>query len=106
MIVKSLSFEVPLLTIIWVDAVLAVTSHVPVTFGNFGVREGLAVAAFGIYGVPPETAVAYGLLVYGCRIPLALIGAGYQLALIAGWTSMRSTTANTRTPPAVAEPRD
>jgi hypothetical protein len=100
MIMKSLNFDVPLLTIIWVDALLAVTSHVPITIGNFGVREGLVVAAFELYGVPADVAVAYSLLIYGCRIPLALIGAGYQLALVAGLTSMRSKSGDRRALPA------
>lgn len=92
MIMKSLGFEVPLLTIIWVEALLVVTSHVPITVGNFGVREGLVVAAFALHGVPADVAVAYGLLLYGCRMILALIGASYQVALIAGWATMRPGT--------------
>jgi hypothetical protein len=89
MIMKSLGFTVPLSTIIWIDAMLLAASHVPITFGNFGVREGLVVAAFGLYGVPADVAVAYGLIVYSCRHILALVGAGYQVALIAGWATMR-----------------
>jgi uncharacterized membrane protein YbhN (UPF0104 family) len=92
MIMKSLGFTVPLSTIIWVDAMLLAAGHVPITLGNFGVREGLVVAAFGLYGVPAEVAVAYGLVVYSCRNILALVGAGYQLALIAGWTTMGRDT--------------
>jgi uncharacterized membrane protein YbhN (UPF0104 family) len=93
MIMWSLGFDVPLSTIIWVDAMLLAASHVPITFGNFGVREGLVVAAFGLYGIPADVAVAYGLIVYSCRHILALVGAGYQLALIAGWTTMRGSAA-------------
>jgi hypothetical protein len=69
-----------------------VVGHMPITFGNFGVREGLVVAAFGLYGVPADAAVAYGLLVYSCRLIMALVGGGYQTALIAGWATMRATT--------------
>ena len=87
---KSLGFHVPLSTIIWVDAILIVVGHMPITIGNFGVREGLVIAAFGLYGVPANVAVAYGLLVYSCRVIMALVGGGYQLALIAGWATMRS----------------
>jgi uncharacterized protein (TIRG00374 family) len=88
MIMRCLGFDVPLSTIIWVDAMLLAASHVPITFGNFGVREGLVAAAFGLYGIPADVAVAYGLIVYSCRHILALVGAGYQLALIAGWITM------------------
>jgi hypothetical protein len=92
MLMKSLGFHVPLSTIIWVDAILVVVGHMPITLGNFGVREGLVVAAFGLYGVPADVAVAYGLLVYSCRLIMAVVGGGYQLALIAGWATMRGTT--------------
>jgi hypothetical protein len=88
LIMKSLGFTIPVSTIIWIDAMLLAASHVPITIGNFGVREGLVVAAFGLYGVPADVAVAYGLVVYSCRHILALVGAGYQLALIAGWITM------------------
>jgi glycosyltransferase 2 family protein len=94
MIMWSLGFSVPLSTIIWVDAVLVTAAHVPVTIGNFGVREGLVVAAFGLYGVPADVAVAYGLLAYSCHLILALVGGGYQLALVAGWTTMRGAQAS------------
>lgn len=90
MIMNSLGFSVPLSTIIWVDAILVIAMHVPITIGNLGVREGLVVAVFGLYGVPADAAVAYGLLVYSCRLIQALVGGGYQLALIAGWTTMRT----------------
>ena len=92
MLMKSLGFHVPLSTIIWVDAILIVVGHMPITIGNFGVREGLVIAAFGLYGVPANVAVAYGLLVYSCRLIMAVVGGGYQLALIAGWATMRGTT--------------
>jgi uncharacterized membrane protein YbhN (UPF0104 family) len=89
MIMKSLGFEVPLSTIIWVDAILVVAAHVPITIGNLGLREGLVIAAFGLYGVPADVAVAYGLLLYGSRVIFALVGGSYQLALISGLTTMR-----------------
>jgi uncharacterized membrane protein YbhN (UPF0104 family) len=96
MIMKSLGFTVPLSTLIWVDALLLAASHVPITLGNFGVREGLVMAAFGLYGVPADVAVAYGLIVYSCRHILALVGAGFQLALIGGWAKLIGGWANMR----------
>jgi glycosyltransferase 2 family protein len=105
MIMKSLGFEVPLSTIIWVDAILVVAAHIPITLGNFGLREGLMIAAFGLYGVPAEVAVAYGLLLYGSRIIFALVGGTYQVALISGLTTMRgrARTAPSDQPPALLE---
>jgi len=106
MLMKSLGFHVPLSTIIWVDAVLIVVGHMPITVGNFGVREGLVVAAFGLYGVPANVAVAYGLLVYSCRLIMALVGGGYQLALIGGWATRRDTTPRQPERPAAHAHRD
>lgn len=96
MIMKSLGFNVPLSTLIWVEAILLVAGHVPITVANFGVREGLLVAAFGLYGVPAGAAVAYGLFVYSCHLIFALVGSGYQLALIAGWMTMRGNALPTK----------
>lgn len=83
-IMKALGFNVPITTIVWVDAILIVTSHFPITVSNFGIREGLAVVAFGMYGVPYEQAFAYGLLIYSCRLFIAVIGGFHQMVLVLG----------------------
>jgi uncharacterized protein (TIRG00374 family) len=83
-IMKALGFNVPITTIVWVDAILIVTNHLPITVSNFGIREGLAVVAFGMYGVPYEQAFAYGLLIYSCRVFIAVIGGLHQMVLVLG----------------------
>lgn len=93
LVVKALGFSVPVTTILWVNAALVVTSHVPVTISNFGVREGVVIAAFALHGVPPDIAFAYGLVLYSFRLVPALFGAIYQLALVTGWASMKDSGA-------------
>jgi len=91
-LIRALGFSVPLTTIIWVDALLIVAFHLPITLSNFGVREGLVIAAFGLHGIPADVAFAYGLLIYACQLPMSLVGGTYQLALIAGWAKMKDET--------------
>lgn len=83
-IMKSLGFQVPVTTIVWVDAVLILASHIPVTISNFGIREGLVVTAFGLYGIAGEQAFAYGLLLYSCKLFIAIVGGFHQLMLVFG----------------------
>lgn len=91
-IMKALGFHVPVTTIIWVDAVLIVAGHIPLTISNLGVREGLIVAVFGLYGISSEQAFAYGLLVYSCKLLFAILGGIHQFALVLEAGKKRTVT--------------
>ena len=93
-IMNALGFQVPITTIIWVEATIIATNHIPVTINNFGVREFVAVAAFGLYGVASEQAFAYGLMVYSCTLLIAIIGGIHQLTLAFGLKQARPVRRN------------
>jgi hypothetical protein len=55
------------------------------TVGNLGIREGILVLCFGLYGIEPATAILVGLLMFSGVIIVGAIGAGYQIAIAMGW---------------------
>ena len=59
----------------------------PITIAGLGIREGILLVALSAYDVPGEQAVALGLLGFSTIVFMALIGAGYQLALTVGWAT-------------------
>lgn len=77
----ALHLDVPVLVVAWALALLSLARQIPLTVGNFGVREGILVLALGPYGVDAESAVALGLVSWGKQLVPALLGAGYQVVL-------------------------
>ena len=79
---QALNLDLPLTTVIWVQAALLVLRLLPITFANLGIREGLLVVVLGIYDVLPGDAVALGLLLFSQYLVIAGIGAFYQIYLL------------------------
>lgn len=82
--------SVPLAVLLWVSLVLFVTRMLPLTVGNLGVRESVLAVAFGLYGVPPASAVLVGLLMFSSMLFMGLLGGAYQVAIASGWVRWRS----------------
>lgn len=80
---------VPLLTLLWISMVLFITRLLPITLSNLGIREGVVVASFGLFGVAPAPALLVGLIMFTNTIVVALFGAAYQLAIANGWVEWR-----------------
>lgn len=83
---------VPISVFFWVSLILFVSRLLPLTVGNLGIREGILVAAFGLYGVAPAAAVLAGLLMFSSQLVSAVFGAAYQVALANGWVRWRVGT--------------
>jgi len=81
---QALGIELSPLRISWIFIFLHILRLLPITIGNFGVREGFLMLALAGFDVPQETAVSLGLLLYTDRLVLAFIGAGYQTSLLIG----------------------
>ncbi|MGE3314344.1 MAG: lysylphosphatidylglycerol synthase transmembrane domain-containing protein [Planctomycetaceae bacterium] len=81
---QALQIELSPLRIAWIFIFLHVLRLLPITIGNFGIREGFLMVALGGFDVPQETAVSLGLLMYTDRLILAFIGACYQGVLLFG----------------------
>lgn len=86
----ALHLDVPILVIAWAHALLALARQVPLTVGNFGIREALLVLALSPYGVDAEMAVALGLLSWSKQVVSAIVGGGYQVALTLGWARWKA----------------
>ncbi len=79
--------RVPVLTLVWMLALLNTVRMAPITISNIGVREGLLIAILGRYNTSAETAVALGLVLFSNHLLFAVVGGGYQLALSLGWAN-------------------
>jgi hypothetical protein len=64
---------------------LFISRLLPLTLGNLGVREGILVLSFGLYGVEPAEAILVGLLMFSSVLFVAVVGAAYQIAIAMGW---------------------
>jgi hypothetical protein len=79
---RSLDLELGFAALGWIRAVMLLATLVPITISGLGLREGAAVLVLTAYGVGPETALAYSLLVFAAG-PLALGLAGGLLEALA-----------------------
>ncbi|MEO6002511.1 MAG: lysylphosphatidylglycerol synthase transmembrane domain-containing protein [Opitutus sp.] len=81
---QSLGIDLPLSTAPVVLAVVTFASLVSVTPGNLGIYEAAAVGIYKILGVPPEDALALGLVQHSCFL-LPIVGTGYVMTV---WRSI------------------
>lgn len=81
---RAVGVELPLLVLIWVNALLLIARLLPITISNLGVREGLLVVVLGAYAIEPAQALAVGLVIFTSSIVNAGIGLCYQIALLFG----------------------
>jgi uncharacterized membrane protein YbhN (UPF0104 family) len=81
---------IPITTLLWVSMILFVTRMLPITLSNLGIREGVVVASFGLFGVAPAPALLVGLIMFTNTLVVAFFGAAYQTAVTNGWVEWRS----------------
>jgi uncharacterized membrane protein YbhN (UPF0104 family) len=67
------------ISIAWVRAYMLLVALLPITLGGIGAREGSLFVLLGVYGVAPELAVTYGLLLFARRLFTALVGAAVEV---------------------------
>lgn len=82
---RAVDVMVPVTAFFWVIMFLFISRLLPLTVGNIGVREGILVLSFGLYGIEPATAILVGLLMFSSVIIVGAIGAAYQVAVAMGW---------------------
>jgi uncharacterized membrane protein YbhN (UPF0104 family) len=80
---------IPVATLLWVAMILFVTRLLPITLSNLGIREGVVIASFGLFGVAPASALLVGLILFTNTIVIAFFGAAYQMAVANGWVEWR-----------------
>jgi uncharacterized protein (TIRG00374 family) len=72
--------DLGVLAVAWVRGYQLLIALLPITLGSLGVREGGMIVLLAGYGVSPESAVTYSLLLFGRRLFSALIGSAIELA--------------------------
>jgi uncharacterized membrane protein YbhN (UPF0104 family) len=101
---QALHIELSPLRIAWIFIFLHVLRLLPITIGNFGIREGFLMVALGGFDVPQETAISLGLLMYTDRLVLALIGACYQGTMLFSYLFRASPAESLAATPSAAGP--
>lgn len=81
---RAVGVELPMLTLIWINALLLIARLLPITISNLGVREGLLIVIMGAYGIEPAEALTIGLILFTSSFVNATVGIFYQFALIVG----------------------
>ena len=82
---RGANIQVPILLLVWIRALITGLRLLPVSFNGLGIREATLVAVLGSHGVPEAVAFGFGILSFVNLAAAALVGAGYQIALSAGW---------------------
>lgn len=75
---RSLGFHLPLATTAVVLAAVTFATAVALSPGNLGTFEAAVVAAYRLFGVPTDEAVALSLVQHACFL-LPLVGTGYAM---------------------------
>ncbi len=76
---RAAGMELELVSIAWVRAYQLLIALLPITLGGFGAREAGMIVLLAGYGVSPEVAVTYSLLIFGRRLFSASLGAVFEL---------------------------
>jgi hypothetical protein len=72
---RSLDLELGFAALGWIRAVMLLATLVPITISGLGLREGAAVLVLPAYGVGPDAALAFSLLVFAVgHVALGLAG--------------------------------
>ena len=74
LLAKALHLAIPLITLVWVRAMVLVIQLIPVSIAGLGVREGALVFILPIYGISPADAMAFSLFLFGLIIVIGLVG--------------------------------
>lgn len=70
----SLNIEITFFDIAWIRAAVNIITMLPISFAGLGVREGSLIFLLGNYGVKPDTAIAYSMLLFFNMITVSLLG--------------------------------
>jgi uncharacterized protein (TIRG00374 family) len=79
LLMLALGMGLSFVIVAWVRSVVLLMAHLPISIAGLGVRELGFVAFLGLYGVSPESALAYALVSFGLQLGLAMMGAVLEL---------------------------
>jgi len=72
---QAVGYDIPLLVNLFLTPVFFLIFLLPISFGSLGIREGAYIVVYGLFGVPPETALLVSFLNLSGLLLNNLIGA-------------------------------
>lgn len=88
---KAAAIEVSPIVLVWQSSVVYLLGRLPISIANLGVREFTLVEFLSLYGVEASAALLMSFTIFSAAIVMALIGAGFQIAWMAGKKSAKSS---------------
>lgn len=76
---KAANVSVPIMVLIWLQAIVYILGRIPISVANCGVREFALTSLLGIYSIDKPNALLMSAIIFSAHIFLAFIGALYQL---------------------------
>ena len=84
LLVEALGISLNVVTLGWMRSVVTLAIMVPVSIGGLGVRDGMLVLLFGLYGVAQESALAFAILAFLMTVLFpAIVGGLVELRAMA-----------------------
>jgi len=77
---KAANVSVPIMVLIWLQAIVYILGRIPISVANCGVREFALTSLLGIYSIDKPNALLMSAIIFSAHIFLAFIGALYQLS--------------------------
>ncbi len=72
---RAIGVSIPFIDVVWMGSFVMLLQVLPVTLAGLGLREGAYAFFLSLYGFPPETGIAIGLLFFSQMLIFAAIGA-------------------------------
>jgi len=76
----ALNIDINFVDLAILYSVSAVIISIPISINGIGVREGVFIFAFGFWGIPAESALAFSFLSFTSTIILSVIGGSIFVA--------------------------
>lgn len=76
---KTAGINIPFGMLMWLAVVIFILGRLPVFIAGLGIREVTLVGTLAPYGVSASAAVLMSMIIFSCRILMAVIGAIFQL---------------------------
>lgn len=77
----AVGIDVPTTSVALAYSIFVFLAFFPITIGNLGIREGVLIFVFSVYGIPAEQSILLGVILYLDNIIFAIVGAMFQWSL-------------------------
>lgn len=91
MTAQALTFDLPVLSLAWLSAMVMLIQHIPFSLSGLGLREGALVALMPYYGIAPAEAMAFSLILLGYGMLMGFFG-----GLLEAWEQLTAPSGSGR----------